>query len=219
MTRRVAVAALLILLPCLPAFAATETKAPPHPSDTVEIQRIETYLNGIKTLRSQFLQVAQSGETAEGTILLKRPGKMKLDYAPPAQQMILASGSLLTYYDKAAKQTSHQDLDSSLAGILVRPQIRLTGGDLKVTGVSHAPGVARLRLVLAKDPDAGSIMLVFSDNPLELRQWVVVDPQGQSVQVTLMDAHFGAPIDDKEFYFVDPNSPLAPQLEQEQRRR
>jgi outer membrane lipoprotein-sorting protein len=143
---------------------------------------------------------------------------MKIDYAPPVQQMILAKGSLLTYYDKEAKQTSHQALGSSIAGILVRPDIKLVGGDVKVTGVSHAPGIVRLQLTLTKDPGAGSLTLVFADHPLELRQWIVVDPQGQTVQVTLTDAHFGVPIDDKEFFFIDPNSPIAPELEQEQRR-
>lgn len=217
-TRRVVVAALLLLLPCLPAFGAAETKAAPqHPSSAVEIQRIQDYLNGIKTLRARFIQVAQNGSTAEGTILLKRPGNMKIDYAPPAQQMILAKGSLLTYYDKEAKQTSHQALGSSIAGILVRPNIRLVGGDVKVTSLSYAPGIVRLGLVLAKDPGSGSLTLVFADRPLELRQWIVVDPQGQTVQVTLMDARFGVPIADKEFFFIDPNSPIAPELEQEQR--
>lgn len=210
-SRRATLGSLVLLAAWLVGSGAAIGQAAPRPDNAAEIKRIESYLNDIRTLRSQFLQIAQSGETAEGTLLLKRPGKMKLDYP---NQMILASGTLLTYYDKEAKQTSHEGLQSSLAGILVRPDIRLTGGDIKVTGLSRAPGVERIRLVLAKDSGAGSITLVFSDRPLELRQWIVVDPQGQSVQVTLEDAHFGVPIDDKEFYFVDPNSPIAPQLEQ-----
>ena len=174
--------------------------------------RIETYLNSIKTLRARFLQVAANGDTSEGTILIKRPGKLKLDYAPPAKQMIITTHDFVAYVDKEAKQTSYQDLNSSLAGILVRADIKLSG-DIRVVNVARAPGTVRVRLVLTKEPDAGSITLGFADQPLELRQWTVVDPQGNTVDVTLMDAHFGVPIDDKEFAFIDPNSPIAKQLQ------
>jgi outer membrane lipoprotein-sorting protein len=177
-----------------------------------DVRRIEAYLNGIHTLKARFIQVATNGGTAEGMLFIKRPGKLKLDYAPPAKQMIITTRNFVVYVDKEANQTSYQDLGSSLAGILVRSDIKLSG-DIRVTNLTHAAGTIRIRLVLAKEPDAGSITLVFADNPLELRQWVVVDPQGNTVEVTLMNAQFGVPIDDKEFAFVDPNSPLAPELQ------
>jgi outer membrane lipoprotein-sorting protein len=180
-------------------------------ANAADLARIESYLNSIRTVQSRFLQVAASGDTAEGTLLIKRPGKLKLDYAPPAKQMILTTHDFVVYMDKEAKQTSYQDLNSSLAGILVRSDIKLSG-DIRVTNVSHAPGAIRVRLVLTKDPDAGSITLGFADQPLQLRQWTVVDPAGNSVDVTLMDAHFGVPVNDKEFEFIDPNSPVANQL-------
>jgi outer membrane lipoprotein-sorting protein len=189
-----------------PAFAQAD-------NNNDDIRRIEAYLNSIRTLQSRFIQVAANGNTAEGMLFLKRPGKLKLDYAPPAKQMIITTNNFVVYVDKEAKQTSYQDLNSSLAGILVRSDIKLSG-DIRVTNVAHVPGAIRVRLVLAKEPDAGSITLVFADQPLDLRQWVVTDPQGQTVEVTLMGARFGAPIDDKEFSFIDPNSPLAPQLQQ-----
>lgn len=182
-------------------------------ANAADISRIQTYLNSISTLKSRFLQVAADGSTAEGMLYIKRPGKLKLDYAPPARQMIITTRDFVVYVDKEANQTSYQDLNSSLAGILVRSDIKLSG-DIRATNVSHTPGAIRIRLVLTKDPGAGSITLGFADQPLELRQWTVVDPQGNTVDVTLMDAHFGVPIDDKEFAFIDPNSPVAKELQQ-----
>jgi outer membrane lipoprotein-sorting protein len=199
------------MLALLLAIAATPVAAQQRVDNAAELQRIEAYLNSIRTLRARFLQVASNGGTAEGIILIKRPGKLKLDYAPPAKQMIITTQNFIVYVDKEAKQTTHQDLNSSLAGILVRPNVKLSG-DIRVTDVSRAPGVVRTRLTLAKEPDAGSITLVFSDQPLELRQWIVVDPQGNTVEVTLQNAQFGVPIDDKEFDFIDPNSPVAKEL-------
>lgn len=197
----------------LAGLAAWPELASAQASNADDIRRVEAYLNGIRTLQSRFIQITANGDTAEGMLFLKRPGKLKLDYAPPAKQMIITTSNFVVYVDKEAKQTSYQDLNSSLAGILVRSDIKLSG-DIRVTNVAHVPGAIRVRLVLTKEPDAGSITLIFADQPLELRQWVVTDPQGQTIEVTLMDAHFGVPIDDKEFYFVDPNSPLARELQQ-----
>lgn len=208
-SRRAALGALLLA----PLVAAAAGPAAAQASNAEDVKRVEAYLNSIRTLQARFVQIAGNGSVAEGTLFIKRPGKLKLDYAPPAKQMIITTSNFVVYVDKEAKQTSYQDLNSSLAGILVRSDIKLSG-DIRVTNVARAPGAIRLRLVLAKEPDAGSITLVLADNPLELRQWVVVDPQGQTVEVTLMDARFGAPIDDKEFRFIDPNSPLAPQLQE-----
>jgi len=200
-----------VLAVMLAAAAASPAFAQQRPDNAAELQRVESYLNSIQTLRARVVQVASNGATAEGTLLIKRPGKLKLDYAPPSKQMIITTSNFVAYVDKDAKQTSYQDLNSSLAGILVRPQVKLSG-DIRVTDVTRSPGVIRVRLVLAKEPDAGSITLVFSDNPLELRQWLVVDPQGNTVEVTLQNAQFGVPIDDKEFAFIDPNSPVAKEL-------
>jgi outer membrane lipoprotein-sorting protein len=208
-SRRAALGALLSAA----LAAALATPAAAQSSDADDIRRVEAYLNSIRTLQARFVQIAGNGNTAEGMLFIKRPGKLKLDYAPPARQMIITTSNFVVYVDKQAKQTSYQDLNSSLAGILVRSDIKLSG-DIRVTNVGRAPGTIRVRLVLTKEPDAGSITLVFADNPLELRQWVVIDPQGQSVEVTLMNARFGAPIDDKEFRFIDPNSPVAPQLQE-----
>jgi outer membrane lipoprotein-sorting protein len=204
-TRRYVLALMLAAAVTCPAVAQQRS------NNAAELQRVESYLNSIQTLRARFVQVASNGGTAEGTLLIKRPGKLKLDYAPPSKQMIITTSNFVAYVDKDAKQTSYQDLNSSLAGILVRPQVKLSG-DIRVTDVTRSPGVIRVRLVLAKEPDAGSITLVFSDNPLELRQWLVVDPQGNTVEVTLQNAQFGVPIDDKEFAFIDPNSPVAKEL-------
>jgi outer membrane lipoprotein-sorting protein len=213
LTRRSALGTLIFCLLLASTFFSPVSVHAQTADNSADVSRIESYLNSIRTLQARFLQVATDGSTAEGTLYIKRPGKLKLDYAPPSQQMIITTHDFVVYVDKKEKQSSYQDLNSSLAGILVRPDIKLSG-DIKVAGVSRAPGAIRIRLVLAKDPGSGSITLGFADQPLQLRQWTVVDPQGNSVDVTLMDAHFGTPIDDKEFVFIDPKSPLANELQQ-----
>ena len=56
-----------------------------------------------------------------------------------------------------------------------------------------------------ENPDAGSLTLVFADQPLQLVKWRVVDAQGQQIDVALVDPRFGVAIDRDQFSTVDPN--------------
>lgn len=196
-------AALLTAVPVASGFAADAIPARLNDSQKADLARIETYLNSIHTLRSRFLQVAENGATAEGTVLLSRPGRMKIDYDPPSPHLIVADGTFLIYHEKRLNQTSYLPLGSSLAGFLVRDTIKLSG-DVTVTAFENHQGVLRATLVKTDDPDAGQLTLVFSDKPLQLRQWTVTDGQGGTTRITLINPEFGVPLDRKLFVFNPP---------------
>ncbi|MFN4283665.1 MAG: LolA family protein [Alphaproteobacteria bacterium] len=186
-----------------PAFAARAVPAQLNDAQKADLARVEAYLNGIRTLQSDFMQVAQNGATAQGTVAIRRPGNMRIEYAPPSPHLIVTSGSFLVYVEKALKQTSHIPLDSTLAGFLVREQIKLSG-DVTVTAFEKDKGVIRVTLAQSDEREAGQLTLVFSDAPLQLRQWSVMDSQGQTTRISLMDPQFGVPVDPKLFGWERP---------------
>ncbi len=198
-------AAILLLAAILPQAALAAKAARLSPQDQADIQRAESYLNGITTLRARFLQISPNGAAAEGTAYLHRPGRLRLDYDPPAQVQVVADGRFLIYYDKELNQTSYLGLNDTPAGILVRPQVRLIGGDVAVVDVSRCPGAVAISLVQVRDPGAGEITLVFTDRPFELKQWRVRDPQGQVTTVSLFGSETGVQLNPRLFRFVDPN--------------
>jgi outer membrane lipoprotein-sorting protein len=165
--------------------------------------RVESYLNSLRTVRARFLQVGENGGTAEGDFLISRPGLMRIDYDAPAPHLIVANGSFLIYHEKKLNQTSYLPLSRSLAGFLVRDSIRLSG-DVTVTDFQQQKGAVRVTLVKVDDPDAGRLTLVFSDDPLQLRQWTVLDGQGSLTRITLINPEFGVPLDKKLFVFEAP---------------
>ncbi len=81
-------------------------------------------------------------------------------------------------------------LSETPASVLVRENIRL-GGDIAVDAVEREGALLRLRLRRADDPAAGSLTLVFTERPFDLRQWIVVDPQGLTTRVTLYNTEKG----------------------------
>ena len=180
--------------------------SPALADDKADVARAEDYLNTIKTLKARFTQISPAGDSVEGTIFLSRPGKMRLDYDEPSPIQVIATGKFLIYFDKQLKQVSYIDLESSIAGILVRDQVRLDGTDLKLVKISHAPDLLNITVTHRKDPSQGQITLVFTEHPFAMRQWKVVDAQNQLTTVSLYEPQQGIPLDNAMFKFEDPTT-------------
>ena len=185
--------------------AATAGAATLTAEDRADIARIEAYLNKLGSVRARFIQTTSTGAFAEGRLYLRRPGKLRLDYAPPVKLQIFADGFWLIYVDGELEQANHVPLSATPARVLVAENIRLSG-DITVTHIERTAQMIRLYLVQTEEPDAGALVLVFSDNPLTLRQWRVIDAQGISTRVSLVNPEFNVFIDNKVF-IVDIPSP------------
>jgi outer membrane lipoprotein-sorting protein len=175
--------------------------------DRAEVARVVAYLNGIHTLESPFEQTAGDGSVSTGTLYVERPGKLRLNYNPPMPVTIVADGSGVYYWDSKLEQLTQTRVEDTPAWFLLRPNITARG-DVTVTQFEHQPGVIRLTLVETRHSDLGSVTLTLSDQPLELRQWTVVDAQGRPVTVALTDPRFGMPIPATEFDWIDPRTGL-----------
>lgn len=193
--------------PAGPAQAPGQRAAEPAAltdQDRADLARIETYLDGVRTLTARFVQVDARGGTAEGTLWLQRPGRMRFEYDPPAQILLVADGTFVIFHDKAVRQTSHIPIGATPLSVLLAERIRLTGGDVVPTRIERTPGVIQVTLVRAGRSGEGSLTLTFTDPPLALRQWTVVDAQAQAVRVSLFNAETGGRFDPALFRFVDP---------------
>lgn len=189
----------LLLAPGRPALA----QAAPSARDRADLQRVEAYLNGLTTLRARFIQIAQNGATAQGTALIWRPGRMRFDYDPPEPLMLIANNGQFLHYDKELRQPSIVPVSSTPLGILLRDRISLSG-DVTVTGLQREQGLLRVTLYRTGNPTEGRLTLVFAQEPLELRQWLVVDGQGRTTRVTLSAIETGIRLDRADFDFNDP---------------
>jgi outer membrane lipoprotein-sorting protein len=174
------------------------------PQDRADIARVEAYLNGLKSLKAHFMQVAQDGGISEGTAWLQRPGRMRFQYDPPAPFLLIAAHGVLTFHDSALQQTSNIGLGRTPLGILLADNVDLTGGAATVTALQRLPGQLQLTLVRTESPGDGSLTLVFADQPLVLRQWTVLDAQRRETHVTLYNAQTGASFDPQLFEQIGP---------------
>jgi outer membrane lipoprotein-sorting protein len=172
------------------------------PQDNADLQRIAAYLGGIRTMYAKFRQVAAGGGVATGQLWMARPGRMRFEYDPPSAILLLADMFYVYYVDKELVQMSKVGLKSTPAWLLLRDPITFT--DLIVTRFERGANTLRLTVVEKTEPDNGSLTMVFSDNPLALQQWSIVDQQRKTTTVSLYDERFGMALDPKLFVYQDP---------------
>lgn len=207
--RRYAAVLLATLLALLPAGAAADAvPAELTEADRADLARIEAYLNDLTTMESRFLQFSPDG-VAEGRIMLDRPGRLRIEYAPPVPVLMVASSLLLMYHDTKLKQTTFLPVSETPAALLIDEEIRLSG-DVTVTAFERAPKAFRITLVETDAPDTGSVTLMFQDAPLRLAKWRVIDAQGTAIDVALLEPRFGVAFKNagELFSTVDPNNDI-----------
>ena len=209
MKRRALLLSTLLLPLSVPAWAQLRS-AVLTPQDRADIARVETYLNGVRTLHSRFLQIAPNGATSEGQAWLQRPGRLRFQYDPPSPFLLVGGHGLLVFNDRQLRQTSNIPLGSTPLGLLLEDNLRLSG-DVTVTGLVRQPGALQVSLVRTKTPADGTLTLIFADAPLLLRQWTVIDAQRQETRVTLYNVELGATFDQSLFTFIDPRFFDSPQ--------
>ncbi len=194
-----AIAAFVALIP--PDGRAAQLSS----ADEQAVSEVEDYLNSFATMHSRFIQIAPDGGHASGSIYLKRPEKMRVEYDPPVPILIVSTGIWLIYLDMELGQVTHLPVDSSPVAVLAREKMTF-GEEVEVVRVARADGDLRLTIVDNRDfsADLGEITLVFAENPLRLRKWTVLDAQGLVTTVTLIDPRFNIALDPVLFKFVDP---------------
>jgi outer membrane lipoprotein-sorting protein len=172
------------------AFAQAAQAAQLTDSDKADIARIEGYLNGLGTVKASFQQFTEGEGLAFGRIYLRRPGRMRVEYDPPSEILLIADGILLSYYDAELNHIEQVPLKLSPMWFLLRKDVRL-GGDVTVTTFKKSANSILIGIVQSDEPDAGSVLLELGDKPLELRQWTITDSAGTQIRVGLYDAQFG----------------------------
>lgn len=195
MRRRIMLAAAPLLLS--PALAGAQNL------DRAALQRVEAYFNAMTTLRARFLQIAQNGAAAEGTAMIWRPNRMRFEYDPPEPTLLIAADGQFFHWDRELRQPTVVAVNSTPLGVLLRNPLSLSG-DVTVPVMERVGGLLRVSIFRTAAPGEGRITLILEENPMQLRQWEVLDAQNRLTRVTLTQIETGVRLDPFLFAFNDP---------------
>ena len=174
MNRRTALLAPLALLLPLPAAA-----------EIIPLSALSDYLNGLTTVETDFTQVNSDGTISTGKIFIQRPGRVRFEYAPPDRSLVIAGAGQVGIFDAKSNQPPERyPLKQTPLNLILAENVNLDQAEMVI---GHREDGTSTR-VLAQDPEYpeyGTIELVFTSDPVELRQWVITDDLGSQTTVIL----------------------------------
>jgi outer membrane lipoprotein-sorting protein len=172
----------LILAPVFLAVFAVSASA-----QMLSLTEMSAYLNSLTIVQSDFRQINDDGSVLTGKILIRRPGRIRFEYDPPDASLVLASRGQVAIFDAKSNQPPQRFA-------LVRTPLNLIlGRDIDLEAARMVVGHfsdGDMTTVIAQDPnfpEYGHIQMVFSANPVALRQWIVTDALGQDTTLILND--------------------------------
>lgn len=170
------------LLLALPALVLAGT---PVLAEKISLAEISRYLNGLLTAEASFTQFNSDGSRSTGRVFIHRPNRMRFEYDPPDEALVLASAGQVAVFDSKSNQPPEQyPLRRTPLALILARSIDLTRARMVVAHEEQGAATA----VVAQDPDNpefGTIRLIFTADPLQLRQWVVTDEVGYQTTIVL----------------------------------
>ncbi len=183
------------LLLSLPALLM----APPVLAQRIPLAEISRYFNSFTTAQGEFTQVNPDGTISTGRMFMRRPGRVRFEYDPPDRSLVMAGGGQVAIFDSRSNQGPNQyPLRQTPLNLILERNVDFANRRMVVGHTDD--GVTTT--VVAQDPENpqyGSIRLIFSANPTELRQWVIRDDSGAETTVILGNMTFGETISARMF--------------------
>ena len=177
----------------LMAYAGTAS------AQQLSLGEVSNYLNRLTTATGGFTQINGDGTLSTGQIYIKRPGRIRFEYNAPDNSLVMAGGGSVAIFDPRSNTGPERyPLNQTPLKIILEQNVDL-GRARMVTG--HTSD-GTTTTVTAQDPDNpqyGNIQMVFTANPVELRQWIVTDDVGDTTTVILNDLRPGGSISDVKF--------------------
>lgn len=163
---------------------------------------VHTYRGGV--LRKQIVE--------RGRVLVKKPGKMRWQYAPPDEKLFVSDGVKLYSYLPQDKQvyvgTVPQGDQATTPALFLAGKGSLLR-DFTSANVEHSEGMpagTRALKLVPKSPqrDYDWLILEVADSNLELRGLITIDAQGGESRFSFSNVKENTGVTDKDFTFKIP---------------
>ncbi len=176
------------LILSLPALALAGLPADAAPIPLADLSR---YLNGIQSAKADFTQVNSDGTISTGILYIRRPGRVRFEYAPPDDTLVLAGAGQVAIFDGKSNQPPEQyPLRRTPLNLILAENVDL-GRARMVVGHTQDGNTTRVRAQDPDNPEYGSIEMVFTGDPVALRQWIIRDDAGGETTVILGELQMG----------------------------
>lgn len=171
--------------------------------DITQVEQLSSHINALETMQGRFIQVGPTGERTEGYFVLHRPGRLLFRYLPPSRLEIVSDGTGLVVRDAAVGTHDLYPISQTPLRFLLEERVDLVG-DGNVMNVSTSEEEELVTVMMQDETPLGRgrIAITMTQDPLQIQQWTVTDPQGFETTVALFEVEYGRPTD-PNWFFID----------------
>ena len=173
-------------------------------------ERLQHFLDGLVTMRAEFVQSLVDPnmkvlEESSGILQVKRPGKFRLSYRQPYEQLYVADGERMWMYDKDLEQITVKKEEQALGST---PALLLSGtepleNNFNIEELGEHEGFQWLELK-PKEKDANFEYIRLALEGDELRAMEMTDGFAQTTRLYFSKMERNPKIDAAEFSFIPP---------------
>ena len=180
-------------------FIVLFTSASILSADPYLLEKLSEYLTNLKFLKATFLQVNSDGSKSSGSILVKRPGRMRFDYDKPDNTLVLvAAGALAIFDPKGDKEPMTYPVRNNPISLLLKSEIDLINSGM-VSNYKKDLEEAVLTIKDPTKPKRGSVELLFLGEQPELKKFTLKNENGTSTSILLENMEYPNNINDTLF--------------------
>ena len=171
-------------------FTAFLTTSSILKADPYSLENISRYLQNLKILKADFSQTNSDETISSGTILIKRPGRMRFEYYKPDKTLVLVSAGALAIFDpKGDEEPITYPIKNNPISLILKGEVDLlNSGIVGNYKISAEKGVLTIRD--PNKPELGSVELVFTGAKPELEKFTIKNENGSSTSILLKDIEY-----------------------------
>jgi outer membrane lipoprotein carrier protein len=204
--------------------ATLGAQAPAQSAETLA-RTLQQHYDMIHDFKASFEQTSRggvlqlpSGTKAVGTVEVKKPGRMRWDYAKPDPQLIVSDGTTIHSCYLDTKPPQCEDPEAVPHGDEAPSAMLFLAGrgdilrDFKVSRVeSPVRGTLALRLDPRKpDPNYEYLVVAFDGDTYQIRGLMTRDRQSGESTIVFSNIKVNTNIPDKDFVFTPPRGAAKP---------
>ena len=140
----------------------------------LSIRKVKDYLNKLVSFEANFVQISSDGKIKNGKIFISLPGKLRISYEKPNDLLITSKGFWLVVQNMRLKQTNNFPINKTPLNLFLNKQLDFDNKKFDLS-FENESGIVSLEFT-GKDQLIGtSFKLIFTDNPIQLKKWVIMD--------------------------------------------
>jgi outer membrane lipoprotein carrier protein len=193
-------------------IASTSSAAPCSPAEAGLLDKAQRAYQALSSFQSAFTQEDRvpgaAPLTASGTLAYRKPGRMRWEYAPPNEQLLVTDGKTVWLYDPLLESVTEQKLTDVTEGTPLKFLLgagNLTS-DFECRSITQRPatqdGLTYLELVPRTPIPAMAFMqLGVKADAARIEAFRMLDTQGGERWVRLTNFKMGVSFPDNRFTF------------------